>query len=109
MKKRLKRVLIRLLLRLIDHDRITPRVDQEAFHDWAAESFDDKGFLSYIDDRRQKLLAVIITGISREDYIRRVGQIYELDVLYTSCEKAFQKRMSSEKKAKEDKNKKKWR
>lgn len=67
------------------------------FKKWAFDSFDNKGFQSYVDERKQKLLAAMASGVPQRDYYRLVGQLYEIGTMYVKLEEVFKKTMQNKK------------
>lgn len=98
----MRRILIGLLLRLLDHSAAVDykQIDKKAVEEWAFRSFDDKGWRSYFAHEDMRILKELSFGKDRDTYFLLVGRRLQLLYIFDEMKKSFENRKSAEEKRK---------
>src|SRR3990167_5456777 len=98
MKRKLKNLCIRFLFWLLDIPE--PReIEKKHMEKWLADNYSDMGFQAYIQTRGKVFLRELAGGsglaeFPRDDYIRKIGQRFELLRFADLCKKMHEKRLN---------------
>ena len=103
----IKRLLIGLLIRLLDSSAKIDykQIDRKAVEDWAWQSFENKGFKSYLGYEDLRILKEMSFGKERDQYMILVGRRLQLLYLADEMRKAFENKRSEEEKKKSEQQK----
>lgn len=90
----MKKYFLRLLFKLVDVDD-SPLDDEKHIKRWLAQNWQDKGFQEYLKRRDRRFLVELAGGVgmkekAHDDYVRIIGQRFELLWFAAQCKKAFE-------------------
>ena len=87
----MKHFLIKLIFRLLDGWKTSKTIDEDRMRKWLADVYWRKEFQDYITKRDMEILQAMGIGVTREDYIRLVGQRIELGRLLSTAKRESDK------------------
>lgn len=76
------------------------QIDKKELEDWAWQSFDNRGFKSYLAYEDLKILKSMSFGKERDEYMILIGRRLQLLYLADEMRKAFELKKSAEEKKK---------
>lgn len=107
--QRVKNLLVRLLLWLLDPGDYVLTEDDKSMESWLARSFQDAGARQFLDVRRKKIDKMLGSGYAMSpdmshQYTRHIGQKAEGLIIGIHMKKAYQaaQRRQAERKKEED-------
>lgn len=93
----MKDLFIRLLFRLIDGPLQEHPADKAKIEDWLVMTWMHPGFRAYVNSRGNKIIHELAGGLGlketdRPDYIRKIGQRFEVLAMATRARNQFELR-----------------
>ena len=90
----MKKILIKLLLKFIGENPLAMMSDdgKKEIQDWLFDSFKNRGQKSYYTLRKKCIHNELSTGMSQEEYWKRIGRLDELRALNENIETEAKRR-----------------